>query len=164
MTGIPRGGRSVARGVGGRVQTFLPYPDFEETARVLDRKRLGNQRNEALVVLRVCHIPTYGWQNHPAVRMWRGYTDALICYGTVICGEWERRGHRDTVKTKLLDYAVDGTAKTQERLAAAGRLPFWLGDPRLHRSHRSALLRKNPEWYGRFFHDVPDDLPYYWPV
>ncbi len=30
------------------VQTFLPYPDFCGTALVLDRKRLGKQRVEAL--------------------------------------------------------------------------------------------------------------------
>jgi hypothetical protein len=34
------------------VQTFLPYADFAESARVLDRARLGKQRVEALQVLR----------------------------------------------------------------------------------------------------------------
>jgi hypothetical protein len=27
------------------VQTFLPYPDFEESARALDTRRLGKQRD-----------------------------------------------------------------------------------------------------------------------
>src|SRR4051812_11825960 len=40
------------------MQTFLPYADFAETARVLDPKRLGNQRTEALGILRVCNIET----------------------------------------------------------------------------------------------------------
>lgn len=146
------------------MQTFLPYPDFQECARVLDPKRLGNQRSEALVILRVCRIPTYGWQNHPAVRMWRGFEQALICYGVAVCDRWTALGHGDTVKQKLLRHADGGTARSQLDLRAAGLLPPWLGDCRLHRSHQSALLRKNHEWYRRYFPDVPADLPYYWPV
>jgi hypothetical protein len=53
--------------------------------------------------------------------------------------------------------------RRQSELEAAGALPEWLGDEALHRSHRSALLRKDPGWYGRFFPDVADDLPYVWP-
>jgi hypothetical protein len=30
----------------------------------------------------------------------------------------------------------------------------------VHDSHRSALVRKDPAHYRRFFPDVPDDLPY----
>ena len=52
---------------------------------------------------------------------------------------------------------------TQDELAAAGRLPRWLGDKRLHRSHRSKLLAKDPLHYGRFFTDVPPDVEYFWP-
>ena len=52
----------------------------------------------------------------------------------------------------------------QNQLAAAGALPPWLGDPALHRSHQSALVRKDPEFYGPRFPGVPDNLPYVWPV
>ena len=146
------------------MQTFLPYPDFAETAKVLDPKRLGNQRTEALVILRVCNIPTYGWQHHPAVNMWRGHIPALISYGAAICAEWVSHGHADTVLDKLLEWAPDGAAHTQRDLAARGELPPWLGDERLHRSHRSKLLAKDPAWYGPRFTDVPDDLEYFGPV
>jgi hypothetical protein len=39
------------------VQTFLPFPDFDRTARVLDDRRLGKQRVEALQVLRALTVP-----------------------------------------------------------------------------------------------------------
>ena len=55
-------------------------------------------------------------------------------------------------------------ARTQSELAEAGELPPWLGDADFHRSHRSALLRKDPAHYRPFFPDVPDDLPYVWPA
>lgn len=55
------------------MQTFLPYPDFDDSARVLDYRRLGKQRVEARQILRAISGSTYGWQSHLAVRMWRGY-------------------------------------------------------------------------------------------
>ena len=50
------------------MQTFLPYSDFQQSAAVLDRVRLGKQRVEALQTLRALVIPEYGWQSHPAIR------------------------------------------------------------------------------------------------
>ncbi|ADG89578.1 hypothetical protein TBS_29200 [Thermobispora bispora] len=150
------------------MQTFLPYPGFAATARVLDLRRLGRQRVEALMVLRALTVPGYGWQHHPAVRMWEGYEEALARYGLEICAAWAALGHTDTCAAAICDRlrADFGIAapRTQAELGAAGDLPPWLGDPAFHRSHRSALLRKNPGHYRRYFPDDPDDLPYVWPL
>jgi hypothetical protein len=146
------------------VQTFLPYPSFVETARVLDERRLGKQRVEALQILRAIHIPTYGWQHHPAVRMWRGHEQALVCYGVTMCDEWVARGHPDTVRPQILVHAHEGMVRGEEELKAQGAMPSWLGREDFHRSHRSALLRKDPGHYGAAFGDVPADLDYVWPV
>jgi pyrimidine dimer DNA glycosylase len=149
------------------VQTFLPYPEFAATARVLDQRRLGKQRVEALQVLRALTVPGYGWRRHPAVRMWTGYEEALVRYGLEICRRWCGLGHRDTCATTLAADLRTATgvaqARDQRRLADAGELPGWLGDPALHLSHRSALVRKDPAFYTPFFPDVPADLPYVWP-
>lgn len=149
------------------MQTFLPYADFAESARVLDDRRLGKQRVETLQVIRALTYEGYGWQHHPAVKMWRGHLEALAAYGLAITDEWVRRGHADTCAAKMLDdlALADLTEppRSQQQLAGAGRLPPWLGDEALHRSHRSSLLRKDPEFYGRVF-DEPDDLPYVWPM
>ncbi|MCU1345566.1 MAG: hypothetical protein JWL70_1832 [Acidimicrobiia bacterium] len=150
------------------MQTFLPYPDFAETAAVLDPRRLGKQRVEAMQVLRACTRPVYGWKHHPAVLMWHGYEEALGAYGIAVCREWRRRGHADTCEVKILAdlaaAAIPTPPRSQAELRAAGALPPWLGDDAVHRSHRSALLRKDHDWYGGAFADVPDDLPYVWPV
>ena len=53
--------------------------------------------------------------------------------------------------------------RSESALAAAGALPWWLGEEDFHRAHRSSLLRKDPGHYGELFQDVPDDLPYVWP-
>ena len=79
------------------MQTFLPYPDFAESAAALDSKRLGKQRVEALQVLRALTRPTYGWKRHPAVRMWAGCAEGVGAYGVAVCLEWISRGGADTV-------------------------------------------------------------------
>ncbi|MBP2703374.1 MSMEG_6728 family protein [Microbispora sp. RL4-1S] len=149
------------------MQTFLPYPDFAATARVLDPRRLGKQRVEVIQVLRSLTVPGYGWRHHPVARMWAGYEEALVRYGLEVCSVWSAAGRADTCAATLTRElrALLGTAvpRTQEELAAAGDLPPWLGDPALHLSHRSALLRKDPEFYRPLFPGEPDDLPYVWP-
>jgi hypothetical protein len=149
------------------VQTFLPCPDFGASAALLDERRLGKQRVEALQVLRALTRETYGWQRHPAVLMWRGYEEALASYGLVMCAEWVRRGHPDTCAgtiTEDLAAAGYGSPRSEAELAAAGLLPPWFGDERVHRSHRSALVRKDPAHYGPLFPDADPELPYHWPV
>lgn len=149
------------------MQTFLPYPDFEATARVLDDRRLGKQRVEVLQILRALTRPVYGWKRHPTVLMWAGHEEALVAYGVAVCEEWCRRSYADSCKAKILaDGMSAGVARprTQTELAAAGELPSWLGHEPLHRSHRSALVRKDPDFYGERFGDVAGDLEYVWPV
>jgi hypothetical protein len=141
------------------VQTFLPYPDFRASARALDRARLGKQRVEALQVLRAVTIPTYGWRNHPAAKMWRGYLPALTKYALEVTDEWIEQGHADTVRPQVLAFAPEVDALPQSALV----LPPWIGDEAFHLSHRSNLVRKDPEFYGELFPGVPADLPYFWP-
>jgi hypothetical protein len=149
------------------VQTFLPYPDFAESAAVLDTKRLGKQRVETLQIIRALTRPTYGWKHHPAVLMWDGHEEALGAYGQAVVAAWVGRGFADTcAATMREDLGLAGVRRirTQAQLAKARRLPPWLGDEAFHRSHRAALLRKDPEHYGPLFDDVPDDLEMVWPV
>jgi hypothetical protein len=150
------------------MQTFLPYADFRRCAAVLDERRLGKQRVEVLQILRAGARTTGGWVNHPAVLMWRGHAEALTRYGLDISARWCSLGHADTCVTKITDdfRALYGgsTVRTQRELRLAGVLPAWLGHRPLHRSHQSALVRKDPEHYRQFFPNVPDDLPYVWPV
>lgn len=144
--------RSVETGV----QTFLPYEDFAESAKCLDTKRLGKQRVEALQILNALLKPdAKGWKNHPAVKMWRGNERTLIQYGLAICDEWRSRGHRDTVREKLLAWSD---------AARGGSAPQWLSDGRLHASHRASLLRKDPSHYSAFGWEDDPTLPYFWPI
>ena len=128
------------------MQTFLPCPRFDETARVLDTKRLGKQRVEAIQVVRALTVPGYGWRHHPAAAMWAGYEEALVRYGLDICAAWCLLGHADTCATTMV------TDLTQNAFANLG----W-------DDIKSVLVRKDPGHYRTFFPDVPDDLEYVWP-
>ena len=137
------------------MQTFLPFPDYERCAQVLDRQRLGKQRVECLQIATALTNANYGWQNHPAVKIWRGHLSGLIHYGLVICDEWTARGYKDSCREKLLSLAAPSLKDE----------PGWLGSEEVHRSHRSNLLRKDAEHYAPHFEQgLPNDLPYVWPV
>jgi len=138
------------------MQTFLPYPSFVESARCLDYRRLGKQRVEAYQILRTLTGESQGWKNHPAVLMWEGYPQLLACYGAEICTEWIRRGYRDSIRPKFRAFLLHSFADEY--------MPVWFEDERLHASHRSNLLRKDPTFYGRYGWTEPDNLPYYWPT
>lgn len=136
------------------MQTFLPYPDFAQSAKVLDRQRLGKQRVEVLQLLKA--LQTGGaWSNHPAALMWKGYEPALVIYGLTVCNEWVSRGYEDTCHDKILSFITQTHAPVKS--------PPWLGNKHFHDSHKSNLMRKYPEYYSAYF-DITPDLEYVWPV
>lgn len=147
------------------MQTFLPYPHLENSAKVLDRQRLGKQRVEGFQILKILlekykvkNTKTVPWQNHPAVLMWIGHHGFLTKYIGAICEEWIGRGYKDSILEKTLDIVL----KNEEYFVTSVD-PYWFGDPDFHASHRSNLLRKNPKWYMQFNWTEPTDLEYWWP-
>ena len=155
------------------MQTFLPWPTFKHSAEVLDYRRLGKQRIEALDIYFLVQYkvnPGYfdlhkeigiseksaqlmikRYLNHPAILMWVGYADHLAKYYNVIRGEWMYRGY------------VNNMPSIEVETTNLFKRPNWLGG-KIHSTHRSNLLRKDPKFYSQYGWKVPDNLPYYWPV
>lgn len=145
------------------MQTFLPSPDFRESAEALDGNRRRNQRNECKVILntRLGVYPSKngrpgGWPYHPATLMWAGYEAALCRYALAVSQSciragWRAGGYVEFFLTRL--HMLDDQGD-----------PPWLGMPELHRSHRSNLIKKWPGFYGPLWPEEPDDLPYIWPT
>lgn len=171
------------------MQTFLPYSNFQQSAACLDNKRLGKQRVECLQILqtlakgpeqyfdavtrtwlpyepgmtKVSTVRKTPWYNHPAVKMWRGKRVVLYDYTMVICEEWKKRGFKDTVESKVIDYYIKNLMGP-DYVCEMYPKPDWLGNEAFHASHRSNLLRKDPEHYKQFNWTEPNNLPYVWPV
>jgi hypothetical protein len=131
------------------MQTFLPFPDFEESFRALDYRRLGKQRSEAYEIVRILEGKPSRWRNHPAVKMWRGYTEALKLYTNLCIKEWIRRGYKNNMILFDIDY---------KKVV----YPHWLGKESFHISHQSNLLRKKPEYYFDKFETTDPTIPYEW--
>ena len=136
--------------------TFLPTPDFAESVAMLDSKRLGNQRVEARMILRWLRNPhTYPRQQNAGYTiMWKGYEDALCLYYNACCEEWARRGGRNIV------------CQPEPVNARNAKLPPWLGDDKLHMTHRSALLYKLYDHYEQYgwAKEISDPkVDYLWP-
>lgn len=134
------------------MQTFLPFPNFYKSLSCLDYQRLGNQRSEALIILKTISGESQGWARHPAVKMWMGYPDALKLYLNMCIKLWTERGYKNSMEFRIPDYSL--------RI----EFPPWFGDERFHRAHRQALLFKNYEYYKRFFPDDIAKIEYFWPV
>lgn len=138
------------------MQTFLPYAGFEQSARCLDHRRLGKQRVEAKLILTTL-MEGGDWAHHPAVCMWRGHELVLARYGAAVCEEWVNRGSKDQFWQWFVDVSANLGLETTDE-------PSWLGDPALHASHRSNLLRQDPTFYKQYGWKEPPDLPFVWPV
>jgi hypothetical protein len=139
--------------------TYLPDQDFSYTARILDDRRLRKQTQETLqIVTAIVEPDTSVWQGHPVVSMWRDHLPALVAYQRAVCFEWAQvREHQD-------NGTLEKTMDRAETVGSSPDMPPWLGNPRLHASHRSNLLRENPQYYGNFGWQETDTLPYVWPT
>lgn len=133
------------------MQTFLPYRSFERSLKVLDSKRLGKQRLEAMQLVRSIENPTgKGWMNHPARLQWIGYLDALKLYFNISVDEWVSRGYNNTMSKYDIPVEIE--------------YPWWLGKRRFHSSHRSRLLAKDYEFYSKYGWKDDPTAGYWWPV
>jgi hypothetical protein len=136
------------------MQIFLPYPDIEQSARVLDTQRLMKQRVESYQILNTIQGKSQGWRSHPAVKMVKDYPAWLCLYSIKICQEARARGYVDNLlphfEREILTYPYIIQ-------------PHWLGSY-LHKTHQSNLIRKKPEFYSIKFPNIPDNLPYFWPL
>lgn len=127
------------------MQTFLPSLSFEQSARWLDSRRLGKQRVECLQILKALTDSNYGWQNHPAVKMWRGYEYYLVDYALGICDAWIERGYKDSCAKKIYQTYKDSQSDypNVEKV-----YPPWLTEE-FCSNHRAILLGKAQENYRK---------------
>lgn len=131
---------------GDLVQTFLPFPSFDASAAVLDVRRLGKQRVEAVQVRRGLVVPGYGWRRHPAVRMWAGYEEALVRYGLQICGAWTAGGAPIPAPPRWSETSGRGS-----RGVPRERRSGWPPTGTCHRgwAHRTSIEATSPPWCAR---------------
>lgn len=136
------------------MQTFLPWPNYIRSVQHLDNKRLGKQRVEAKQLINILEgkQASAGWKNHPACKMWVGYTNSLKYYCNCCIDEWISRGFKNTMQK------YDVTHENED--------PWWVGNEDFHRAMRARLIEKDREFYlPKFPNDEGfNSAKYFWPV
>jgi len=137
------------------MQIFLPYPNFKQSLKALDNKRLGKQRVETYQIIsaitrrpKLDGTPYKGWLNHPCTVMWRNNVPALKKYLNCSIEEWVERGFKNTMDFEDIDEQVE--------------MPEWFGNEKFHSSHRANLLKKEPEFYSQYRWTEDPSNPYVW--
>jgi len=153
----------------GIMQTFLPEADFQDTAIHLDRKRLVKQSVENLQILKSLSgmYSSGAWSNHPAVKMWRGHEDFLFLYNEAIIKEIILRGYKNTTHVQFDEIYKENF------LGLESDTPWWLGNTKVHYTHKGRLFEKDPDHYY-FYSDFADykeigytccdSCSYFWPT
>jgi hypothetical protein len=141
------------------MMTFITDFDQKITAKNLDNKRLGKQRVEAIQIASCLLLKETKWKNHPAVKMWKGYESYLIkIYLYEILQEWSNRGFKND---KCLNHFNILFLQVLNKKVI---IPTWLNQKFIN-SHKSNLIRKNPEYYQPIFgYSIPNNISYIWPI
>lgn len=145
------------------MQTFLISPDYSETSKILDYRRLGKQRVECwqilniLLTLKIHPNTKLAWMNHPAVLMWKGYEYQLCKYGIEISKNWINRGYKDSMLPKFQSWLRRINYFDKE-------YPKWFKNEKFFSAHRAALLFKDKNYYKKFKWKEKAKLEYIWPI
>ena len=137
------------------VNTFVTSSNSTECARNLDNVRLNQQINEAHMIINTLEGRSKSYINHPAVKMWMSYVEALKDYCNKCTLEWTSRGKNNT---RIIYSELSNTIV----------YPYWFNMPTLHLAYKCSLLRKNPTYYNRVFKLKDDEMyamnyGYIWP-
>ena len=148
------------------MQTFVPFADFNESAEVLDNKRLNKQLLEGRQIYQilVSGRRTGGWVNHPAVKMWRNYDMSFFNYLESVKNECVHRG----IQTEKNWNAILDLHEKNWNRGSNIVMPPWWNDQRVHESHRNNLYVKDSDHYAMFSSAKRvaccDRCNYFWPT
>lgn len=175
------------------MQTFLPYPDYAESARCLDDRRLNKQTVEVYQILHALQQGPYQqlmelpdmsltWcscEESYYKQLLKGSRRLTPWYNHPATQMW--LGYSDSLvvyglrcciewkkrgkNSTMFNKIMSFTSETwkQTDLYVPPTPPF-IGCEAFHDSHKSNLLRKSPTYYSQFGWTVPNNLPYVWPT
>lgn len=89
-------------------------------------------------------VVSLGFVYHPIVQMWFGYSDALKLYINAHIQVWIERGYKNNMKTYSVPYNPPR--------------PPWTYDPKVHLSHRAALLHKEITRHEKPWYQLKTDF------
>jgi hypothetical protein len=134
---------------------WLPFPNVRANLDVLSDGHLTDVVYQGMQCLRDVYAGVLGRD----VRAWRKHPQGLLFY--VLSADKELRARGMGAGTNI---AAAFTWISRQENTMVPKMPSWYGEPSLHLSHRSHLIRCEPEWYTRRLpFTTPLDLPLVWP-
>ena len=134
-------------------QTLFPFGKMITNAMAFRPSDLHHQCNSVMAIWRgEC-------KNEPVSEMWRGHVGYFLLFSRAVCLVHSRQvpfveGAKFLNELKPYHEAFN---------ASPYKKPLWLGDPWLHRSHRSRLLSYDYNYYQHAFPGNPLKMPMLWP-
>lgn len=166
--------------------TFLPSPDFQRSADILDPVRRWQQTLEGRFLVKVleqgprCYYDPLSkkfvyspltrrltkaiekWSIRQTPYYTHPATKMWIGYVAAL-KVYTNTMLLTVLRNKTHNVVVFGPYDIQERHAGPIEYPPWLGDEQVHTSHKSRLLTKDYDFYSQYGWRVPKDLDYVWP-
>lgn len=143
--------------------TWFTRFSFDRSAADLTDITLGQQIDEGYEVFKaLTGQDSKVDDNAPVLRMWEGYEFALGLY--VMCAGDQFTRIRRNIDMTFYEVYNDMQVMKQNDPEFVYEAPPWFRDADLCRSHRSNLIRRQPENYndGRW-PGTPPVMPYLWP-
>lgn len=134
-------------------QTLMPFTKMITNAMAFRTVDLHHQLNA------VCAIWRGECKQEPVTDMWRGHIGYFLLYSRALCLIYSRQ-------VPFLEGAsfLKQLGPYHEAFNAVSyRRPPWMGDPWVHRSHRSRLLSYDYNYYEHAFPKNPLKMPMLWP-
>lgn len=116
---------------------YITYSDFDRIASTYNE---DTAREQILAAFRILAHMTPD-------KMWKGYEYTLARYGHTLC-----LASQNCLLDKFNTYLSE---------LDPNKPPDWLRDKYMQMTHRSCLLRLDPDYYGDIWPRTPTDL-YYW--
>lgn len=174
------------------MQTFLPYPSFENSASCLDNKRLTKQLLEATQILGInAHKKAYSCKNCKEtsnrndfiygcsatqkplnqhkweITPWYNHPAVVMWrgYNAALYYYTQELVIQNRKRGFNVMYAVDFIDSLPTDFKRGGIIPPWLGIDKFHNSHKSNLLRKDYDFYFSTQGWTNDlTVEYWWPT
>jgi hypothetical protein len=151
------------------MQTFLIDKDLQNSSQLLDYRRLGKQRVEAIqvadVLLRKAGLLNdgkKGWINHVVLSYWYNeegnWLPALLDYTQVTIDEWISRGYKNTIDLTKWRNLVG----QYPYLFRFDNPPWAKYADEIILTHRAKLLQKDTVYYMNTFMEHNIAIPFNW--
>lgn len=145
------------------MEIWFPYPTVSENVTSLRHEEKADVLQMTVNIIGVLYDEpdSRQWRDHPAVRMWQNHLPFLIHYALEVAESYSpSSGPPPASLVQYLDRVFADEVQAGDLLMEP---PAWVSLTEVCFAHKSALMRKAPEYYESIFGPIRRDAPLLWP-